>query len=89
MAAIRQEAVASAPALEHDEPRVVGVGIRVERVGRAGHRLDGEADAIDRQARAVGGVDLHPRARGIPRHLDTLPAGIRHPHDREPRGIPA
>ena len=38
-----------------------------------------------RGVRAVGGVDLHPRAGGIPRHLDAGAGGVRHPHRRESR----
>ena len=58
---------------EHDEVRS-----RVEGVGRAGHRLDREADAVDRiDPRGVGRVHLHPRATLVERHRDTG-SGIRH-----------
>ena len=43
---------------------------------------------MDRQPRAVGGVHLHPRARGIPRHLHTRAGGIRHPHASRARRRP-
>ena len=54
--------------LDHEQSRVVVVAVRVERVGGAGHRLDGEAGAVTGLGRPPGS-----------RPCGSAPRGTRHP----------